>query len=88
MKLNNNFFFLLYVSKLTEVKPFRITGVNPKKQDTYQEGLLVAHWAQTERQKPAGISTQDPLTQMPLEVKSALSRLPLTLCSRPLSQPL
>lgn len=51
-------------------------AVNPEKEDTYYEGLLVTNWAPIKKSL-AAISTQGPVTQTALREKPALNYLPL-----------
>ena len=61
--------------------------VNPKKEDTYKEGLLGANWAKLLKNSLAAISTQRPLTQTALH-RGACFELRIYTVFVPSDQPL
>lgn len=54
-------------SNSTKYYPGDKCNVGPEKENTYGEGLLVAHWAQLLKTEPAAISIQGPLMQTALQ---------------------
>lgn len=61
-----------------------VSLMDPEKEDTYQEGVLVANWAQIlKKQSLAAISKQGPLTQAMLHREPYRNCLPLALTRQP-----